>query len=245
MPSVTTAELVERAKAAADMHDAFVTLKQWMYWASQERMALDLFLARSGWTQDFEAYSYTVTGSEAGSFVIPVDLMAIVAVHEVTSNYQVRRLKLRDPATFLHNLPGSSITQGHSIEYRVKRVGDRVTLSLYPEPLAGEQYLITYVPHSLRLTLDAVPAAGYANTVAYPMGWEERIVLGMARRAMDKEESDSTAIQRQMVEMNSNIEALCWDRVSGDGPSVINRDMDTYGWTDRISYPQPINWWWA
>ena len=243
MPVVTTAELVERAMAAADMHDSFVTERQWMYWASQERMALDLFLARSGWTQSFETLTITVAGTEGGEFDLDTDLMAIVAVHQVNTQ-GVRRLRIADPATFLRAQPGGT-QRGHAMEYRARRTADTLVLNLSPEPLTGETYLVTYVPHPLRLTLTTPAPSGYASSVSYPMGWEERIVLGMARRALDKEESDSTPIQRQIAEMNSHIEQLCWDRAMGDSPSIINSDVERRGWVDRLSYPGPYLWWWA
>lgn len=243
MPTITTAELVERAMAAADMHDNFVTQRQWMYWASQERMALDLFIARSGWTQAFATETITVASAAAGEFTLTANMMAIVAVHEVTSQ-GVRRLQFSDVANFLHVQPGGN-QRGHSEFYRAKWSGDTLVVNLYPEPTNGETYLVTYLPHPSRLTLDAVPATGYANSVSYPMGWEDRIVLGMARRALDKEESDSTSIQRQILQMDQQIEQLCWDRVMGDGPSVISSDAERRGWTDRMSYPPAVGWWWA
>lgn len=243
MPTITTAELIERAKAAADLHDSFVTNRQWMYWASQERMALDLFIARHGWTQNFETETITVAGTESGAFTLSANVMAIVAVHQVTST-GARRLEFKDPASWLIVTPGGT-QRGQAMYYRAKRSSDTVVLNFYPEPLTGETYLVTYLPHPARLTLDAAPATGYANSVSYPMGWEDRIVLGMARRALDKEESDSSPLQRQIAEMNQNIEELCWDRVMSDGPSIINTDVERRGWVDRLSYPPPVGWWWA
>jgi hypothetical protein len=245
MPAITTAELVERAKAAADMHDNFVTPRQWMYWASQERMALDLFIARHGWSLAFDTLTVTVTGSEDNTFELETDddvgIMAIVAVHEVATE-GVRRLLPADPASFIR---AEARATGNSREYRVKRSGDTLILNLYPEPSSGETYLVTYVPHTQRLTLDAAPAAGYENEVSYPMGWEERIILGMARRALDKEEADSTAIQRQIAEMNQQIEELCWERVMSEAPTIQNSDAHRRGWYDRLTYPPAVNWWWA
>lgn len=243
MPTITTAELIERAMAAADMHDSFVTPRQWMYWASQERIALDLFIARSGWTQGFETVTITVTGAEAGSFVLTPSIQAIVAVHQI-STQGVRRLKFSDVASFLLVQPGGT-AMGNASEWRAKRTDTVFTLNLYPEPKPNEQYLVTYLPHPTRLTLDSAPAVGYSNTVAYPMGWEDRIVLGMARRALEKEESDSGAIRGQMAEMDRQIEQACWDMSTSDGPTVIGTDIERRGWIDRLSYPRPFAWWWA
>lgn len=245
MPTITTAELVERAKAAADMHDNFVTPRQWMYWASQERMALDLFIARAGWTQALETTTITVTGSEAGAFTPTTDngVMAIVAVHQSTAS-GVRRLNYADPATFLRVTPGGT-QRGEAQEYRCKWSGDTLVLNFFPEPATGETYLVTYLPHPLRLTLDASPASGYANSVSYPMGWEERIILGLARRALQKEEADTRAIAAEIAAMDQQIEELCWSRVTTEPPVVVNTDGHKRAWGDRLTYPPAVNWWWA
>src|SRR3954463_11423090 len=97
MPVVTTQELVERAQATADMRDNFVTPKQWMYWASQERLSLDLFLARSGWALPSVNLDITVTGAEGGAFAVApsTGVMAIVCVHEVKSG-RYRQLRYQD-----------------------------------------------------------------------------------------------------------------------------------------------------
>lgn len=245
MPQVTTTELIERAKLAADIHDNFVTPRQWMYWASQERMALDIFIARSGWTQSFETIDITVDGTEDGVFTIsPADglgVMAVVAVHQIDSDGP-RRLEYKDPASW--SFYQTDTAEGNSRYYRCKRVGDEVEAHLAPLPSVGETYRVTYLPHPPRLTVDAAPATGYTNAVSYPMGWEEYIVLGMAVRAADKEESDSRALERQMDKIKADIEQLNWDR-SFDGMAVINSDADRRGWNNRIVLPSAASWWWA
>jgi hypothetical protein len=56
------------------------------------------------------------------------------------------------------------------------------------------------------------------------MGWEEYIVLYMARKALEKEESDSGPIQRQMAEMRAEIEEAAWTHVMSEVPAVRNSD---------------------
>lgn len=246
MPQVTTAEIFERFKAAADLHDDFVTPRQGMYWASQERMALDLFIATKGWAQAFETLTLTVTGTEAGSFIIDppdaIGVMAVVAVFQIDGE-QSRRLEYQDAASWMYRSRTTAV--GNAAYYRCKHYKDTVQLDMTPSPTSGETYVVVYLPHPTRLTLDAVPAEGYTNVVHYPMGWEERIVLGMAARALDKEESDSGAIQRQIRKLEADIEQLCADRVMGEGLTVINSDIDKRGWGRGIVYPSPASWWWA
>lgn len=241
MPTILTAELVERAKAAADMHDNFVTLRQWLTWASLERMALDLLIARAGWTQAFATTTITVDGSEDGEFTPDTTsgIMAIVAIHQV-SPQGTRLLRTADPATFLRTLPGGE-QRGNATHFRARQDEDTLILNFFPEPAAGETYLVTYIPHPRRLT--TADEVGYDTSVSYPMGWEERIVLGMARRALEKEESDSTGIRLQITEMERQIEELIQSRAGAT--SIINMDQVNYGWCDRVSYPPILDWWWA
>lgn len=241
---ITTRDLVERAAAAADMHDNFVTPAQWMHWASQEHLALSLFLARSGWTQNVKTQTITVTGSEAGVFPLTADPLALVAVHQVRDN-RYRLVHLTNASDFLRQSPGTPSTGGNPIEYRViwDEENDRHALGFYPEPSAGTVLAVSYVPEPARLTLDASPATGYDNSVRYPMGWEERIVLGLARRALAKEESDTGEILRQIRECESTVEEAVFDRVLSEQPTIRNVDRNARGWTDRLSYPSPISWW--
>ena len=247
MPTVTVSTLIDRAKAAADMRDNFVTPTQWTTWATQERLALDLFLARSGWTLPLTDFDITVTGSEAGSFTVnPTGgVMAIVCVYQYDSAGRVRMLENQDAVTFLRRTPGySGSPRGHSTYYRVTWSGDNLTLNLYPEPNTGETYRVVYIAHPKKLVVSS-PGTWEETSVSYPMGWEERIVLGMARRALIKEESSTTAIDSEIGMWESRIEEACWNRVLSTSPSVRNTDQLHYGWTDRFSVPPFTLWTWV
>ena len=248
MPSVTTLELMNRAAAVSDIRDNFVTPAQWMYWASQERLSLDLFLARSGWSVPTTNFDITVTGSENGVYNVnpSAGVMAVVCVHEmITQGF--RRVRYQDSISFMRQPPGATGgAKGHARFFRMQWSSDNLTLNLYPEGNAGETYRVTYIPQSLRLTLDANPAAGYEGNVVYPMGWEERIVLGMARRALIKEESDTSQVDQEIKLWDGRIEEACWNRVMGESPVVRNVDNENYGWSDRIIWPPyPNSWFWA
>lgn len=245
--NVTTREIYNRAAAAADMHDSFVTPAQFNHWATQENLALALFLARSGWTNNVNTMTITVDGTEAGAYTLTsIDPLAIVAVHHVRGT-QCRQIRLNNAVDYLRQTPGSSVATGDPAEYRViwDQTNDCYSLGFYPEPTAGMTIVVSYIPEPARLTLDTSPAAGYANSVNYPMGWEERVVLGCARRAMEKEESDSSGLMRQIAECDQRVEQACWDRVLTEHPVIRNLDHSHRGWTDRMSYPSPLSWWWA
>lgn len=244
MPSVTTQELVDRARAASDMRDNFVTPTQWMYWASQERLSLDLFLARSGWMLATTSQDLTITGAEAGIFNINPSsgVMAIVSVHEYNSQ-GTRLVQYKDAINFLRQLPGNSTNpKGHAIFYRAQWSGDAITLNFYPEPNIAETYRVTYIAQPNRLALSA--ASGYDTSVTYPMGWEERVVLGMARRALIKEESDTQQIDSEIALWDARISEACWNRILGESPTIRNIDEATRTWMDRRIFPPVSHWAW-
>ena len=247
MPSTTVTSLIDRAKAISDMTDNFVTPGQWVAWASQERLALDLFLARSGWTLPFSDFNITVAGNEAGAYVVnPTGgVMAIVCVLQYDSSGRVRALEHENGVDFLRRVPGyTGSPRGHSRYYRTSWSGDNITLNMYPEPSAGETYKVVYIAHPKRLAISS-PGTWEETSVAYPMGWEERVVLGMARRALIKEESSTTAIDSEIGLWDSRIEEACWSRVLSSSPAVRNVDPTHYAWTDRYSYPPFGLWVWV
>lgn len=342
MPSYTGQELIARAMAAADMHDNFVTPATWLQWASLERYALELFMARAGWPIDYLAQLRTVYGGETGEFpledpllavadltsywntagidtvigrtalggstdhiitfvpdstpgdeyldagptpsfhydpgttttavfeaqvaaspyftvvsiasnqaaffsngddptpptvIVPLispslDVMAIVCVHQVVDN-ELRRLKYSDTVTFLRQLPNSPAHSSSDLTvYRIKRNLDGIIFNFFPDPASGVQFLATYIPMPARLLATT-------DTVSYPMGWEERIVLGMARRALAKEEADTTEIRGQIREIEQQIEELAWNKVMSESPSVRNVD------TQPVELPARESWIWV
>ncbi len=219
------------------MHDTFVTPPESMYWASQENLALTLFLARSGWTQNVATVTITVDGTEDGAFELETAPLAIVAVHQLKSG-SYRPISYNNYVDFMRQPPGGTRATGDPNEWRVlwDQANDTHNLNFYPEPPSGTVLVVSYIPEPDRLTLDDTPATGYANSVNYPMGWEERIVLGMARRALSKEESDTSDIRAQIAECDQRIEEACWNRVLAESPTVRNSQKP------QRTFPPPTQW---
>lgn len=234
---ITTTDLVKRAMAAADMHDDFVTPAQWAYWLTQENLALSIFLARAGWTLNVKTQTVTVTGSESGRFELTSTPLAVVAVHQVGTSNMVRAVEYNNAVDFLRQTVGNSLaSKGDPLEYRAiwDQDDDSLVLNFYPEPTAGSVFLVSYIAHPPALTL--------SSTVSYPLGFEERIVLGMARRALAKEESDASEIVSQLRECERYIEEAVYDRVFAQHSAIRNADYDTRGWTTKVTLPPPSNW---
>lgn len=264
MPSITVETLITRAKALADMHDNYITPTEWITWANTENLNLNIYLARCGWVINTRTLSGLITSSgwtttdsgpsssvasdaqtnavsgfyKLGSTAGTLQMMAVVCVHEVASDGTVRQLTHDNHIDFLSQLPSSTRTTNHARKFRVVREGSQLYINFFPAPVAGETYLVTYVPAPSTLALTS-------DTVDYPLGWEERIILGMAHKALIKEESDPSKIETLIREQESKIEEICWSRVLGENPSVRNVDNRIYGWSDRIAFPPWQEWAWV
>lgn len=223
--------------AAADMHDCPVTPTQSGYWLTQDNIALAILLARAGWTANIKTQTITVTGSESGRFELATTPLAIVAVHQV-SNSRTRLIKQTDSVNFLRETVTSTVTMGDPVEYRAlwDQDDDSVVLNFYPRPPTGTTILVSYIPHPLKLTL-GTPGAGEDDEVSYPLGFEEFIALKWGIRALDKEESDSSALKDQLAECKSYIEQAAWDRAFA-GAAVRNVDREK-----QPVYPPTSEWW--
>jgi len=241
MPLVTSAELVSRAVTMADMHDNFVTPSEWMYWATQERLSLDYLMARSGWVQSITEVSVTATG--AGDYTLGEIPLAVVCVHESTSQ-GLRRLRYNNVVDFKKQVTGGTVINGPAVEFSLgldlTGTGD-LKINFFPEPSSGT-YIVSMVASKLPLALTA--GAGFSTSVVYPMGWEERIVLGMSYRALVKEESDTKEIAGMIGRIEAEVERAVWSMVTSEPPQIRNVDTQTYGWDRDMYYPPSVQWRW-
>lgn len=229
MPNITVQELIERAQAAADMRDDFVTLTQWLRWATVENRALAVRVAQLGYVISESFTDLTLTGADNYPIAEP---LAIMGVYEVQSNNMLRRVKTVNPFDG-HKQTANSMT-GPARQFYVTRdstpASTSVLVSFFPNPTSGT-YRVYFIEHPPALT-------AVTDSVDYPLGWEERVVLGMARRGMAKEESDTGPVSEQIRATDSDIEAAVWSRMLGDAPAIRNVDLTERGWSP-FPYPWP------
>lgn len=234
MPAFTVQQLIDRAAAQADMHDNFVTPAQWVAWYNAEARALELFIARSGWVSNLASsvdagVTYTASVSTAA--------LAVLGAYEVV-NGKYRPLKFQNQVDFTHQNVAAATSTGPAHSYAIlsSDSSDTLTVHFYPQPTSGT-YRVLYLA-------GRTPATTVASSAFWPLGWEERIVLGMARRALIKEESDPRKIEQMMAEQDALIEEFCWNRNFGSAPLIRNVDGVQRGWSDEMSYGTYESWHW-
>ncbi len=238
MASVTVVEIIERAKAAADMTDNFVTSTQWLRWLNVENRRLEAFIARTGYVLHEKTQVITADGSQGYS--ISPEPMVILGVYEYKSN-RLRRLKHSDL------MDGAGLTDlnvvGPAQTFRFAQTDDDVdtgegnlNLFFFPAPAEGT-YLFQYIAIPETLAIDGI--------VSYPANIEERLVLGLARRALAKEESATSELTRQITEQDQYIEEFCFDRLFGAHQQIRNVDRVERGWLPYPQIPTSQFWMWV
>lgn len=218
MSAITVTELIDRAAIAADMHDNFVTNPAWLYWANVEVKELIARVARLGFPFNLSSQTITTDGSLVYYIVDP---LAIVGVYRIKSDGNFIKLMYRSP------LDKMSFTEkGNATSWTMKYSASlNPILQFYPSPQEGDDDIIVDVITN--------PDTLYLNSTLYlPLNWEERVVLGMARRALTREETTNGGIERQIAEIDSHIESTAYDYVMSQN-NVVSRVKDKTDWRNQ------------
>lgn len=244
MPGILVSDIIQRASTQADMVDGFVDQATWLSWFVRESIALEILLARNGWAQAIKFDTQTVT-TDTMTVAAGADILAIVGVWELVNN-RYRRLTLKAQPDFYVQPPGTGSITGPANFYSVTGPQNGIagsngfTVSMYPRPTTG-----TYVIAYLSPAFPSGQTPGYTDTVYYPMGFEEWLVLRLARRALIKEESSTSGVDVLLRDEEDKIEEACWERTLAETPAVRNVDRVERGWDDQIAFPPPIGWYWV
>lgn len=112
-----------------------------------------------------------------------------------------------------HRLPTSEgwVRGGGKLYYRRRAAN----LEFRPAPLAVHSVTHEYLPAQTDLAADADTLDGFN-------GWEEWIVLWAARKAIAKEESDTTQVTIQMDEIKAEVLAESANLDEGEGPGIVD-----------------------
>jgi hypothetical protein len=233
MPTFTAQQIIDRAKAAADMHDTFVTPTQWMQWLTVEVAALEVMVARLGYVLKESVQTIPATGA-ATYTVGTTGVLAIVGVYREV-NGRLRRLRTSNPVTRMRQFT-SAVDVGDAREfYATANAGnDNLTIGLYPRPSSGN-YFAWFIPAPATISL-------VSDTITYPLGWEERLVLRLAINARDKEESDTSSLVRRLNAVDQVIEEAVWSRLMAQSPCIRNSDYDDMESPDNLRWPDVSDW---
>lgn len=189
--SYTLAQLRTAAKRRADMENStFVSDVEWNTYISASYGELYALLVNSGF-DFFESTQTITTDGTNASYALPADFGWCKGVDYVLDSQRKIDLALLQ----YHERNLFPVSAGKAIAYRV--AGSNVTL--YPRPPSGQSYILNYIPVPADLTTDG-------QTVDGVSGWEELIVLDAAIKALSKEESDTTHLERERERIRKRIQ---------------------------------------
>lgn len=234
----TVQSLIDRAKAAADMHDDFVTESQWLAWVNVEHRAFLYFLARSGYI--LRVASTDIVANGQGEYVLVDEPLAIIGVWEQTSDGRMRPLRYNNLIEGTRQMgDGAGPDRGAAKEFVVTWEGEddpsaAFRVNFWPEPDSGT-YVVKLISAPVTLTI--------GSSVNYPGGWEERIVLRLARRAILKEEGDVRGIDTEIAIVESWVQEAVWNQNLSQAPTVRNVDKLERGWVSQPTWLPPVREW--
>lgn len=227
--AVLVSELVSRAREYADARDdgddPYISDAALLVWLNVENRRLVRRLARLRYAHGPTTTSFTT------STAITTGVVAIMGVYEVQGVTSTLVPRLVDNAQAL-------VSDG-----RFWTVSRGSTGSLTLSVGQSGNYAVTYVPPPAQLVLSA-PGAGQADSVYYPPGWEEILVLGAALRAKAKEGSDSESpLLRQLYQ--DELEDVEVEAANSDQSPVVTAVDTTYplGWSGTNGYRTSLDWW--
>lgn len=206
MPSVAVSTLLQRVEDAVDTEN-FVEQAVLLRWANAIHPRFVVKLARWGWAPKVSNYAITATG--ASSYVptsgTPIEMLAVVGVYRQDGDDYV---KLRPVDHF--QKPGSRTAEATAFRVQTLDTGG-ISIELLPTPASGT-YIVDYLPAPSQL-VTGTPAAGQTDTVNYPAGWEEWLVLELARRSLGREETTNPALEEEIHRTEKDIEQMIRDYV--------------------------------
>lgn len=229
----TWQNLIDRAKVyIADDNDQesnFIKPDKWLILGNVE-----LQLLRSYWARMGLINPATVDQTFSGSTVTVVNALALVGVAEILSPSTPYRVLQESQSAFgatpyWNTQPGS-----HSSTWAATGFGDTFAVTLDP-PTAGN-YVVRYAPN-------LAYATDPQTSPELPTLADERLVLGMARRAHIKDSGRSATIEQLIMQQDAALAFVALGRLRNDGPRVRRVEPRARAKAALSSMPNDSRFW--
>ena len=240
MPTFAVQDLIQRAADIADVHDNFVSPSTWLSWFNIENKALSLKMARKGGAMaNIQTASVPVGSADQYQATDLGAQLAVVGVWEIRPDFTMRNVRIVPYVDSLFQAAGGPITgPAQVVNITRSSVNDDLIFRFFPRDPSGIYHIMTHPRPN--------EATSVLSTQTFPMGLEERVVLGMARRALIKEESDPSGVDGLIKELDQHVEDFCWGQTFAQAQAVRNTDGTQRGWykLGSLQYPTPDAWYW-
>jgi len=225
-------ELRLKAKQRADLvNSQFITDPEWNSYINQSMFELydilvetydDYYLAPasrfvtiSGQTNyPLPDGNLTFTAQDGTTFTPPpfYKLLGVdLAINNANNaSVTVNKFNFIDRNDYIYPNTASTIYGVFNLKYRV--MGNN--LQFIPTPSSNQQVTIWFIPRLIQLLQDTdITTIGIS-------GWLEYVIIRAAILALTKEESDSTSLQGQLLDVRKRIEAAAQNRDAGQPDTI-------------------------
>jgi len=213
------ADMLKYVGAVADLSD-FLNEGAFTYAVNAELAALWDYLITSYEDYAVKRWLFTTSATQ-DQYNLPADFYKLRKVFPVLPNgrsYPLRKFDLEEMGAETAEVLIVG-TESRQLRYRV--MGNR--LYFWPVPTNAAEMEVWYIPQYQPITNDED-----LIDFRYPNGWEDYVVEGVAARALEKEESDSTPYRQRQREVLQRILASVQDRDVGEPAGMI--DAEGYDW---------------
>lgn len=217
-------DLIDRARVyIADDQKAmsgFIAADKWMLLAQVEYANLYRKWVRMGLVRPQPTATTFTTSTTING------VLAVVGVGEDLGNSVRLLYNAQVPGGADPFWQGSTPFTGKASEWAAHGAADNLLIELNP-PDSSTTYTVKYIP--------TVPYATDATTtIDLPYGGDERLVLGLARRALVKESSRSQQLEELMREADAEMSFTAMSRIPG-GPRVRRKARQVRTLPQRFS----------
>lgn len=205
--------------AAFELYDLLVTLYEDQYVAPPVRFAVDGTTNR----YDLPNGSNSFTDAATGSVVVPKPFYKLIGVDLALSTatnafVTVNKFNFADRNRFVYPNTASTIYGVFNLQYRL--LGNKI--EFIPTPSGGQIIQLWYIPRLTELLKDT------DTTDIGVSGWTRYIIVRAAKYALDKEESDTTKLDQELLFLKARIEETAANRDAGM-PDKISDSRSGFG----------------
>ncbi len=223
LPQMALSELRLAAQQRADMvNSAFVSTAEWTTFLNGSYYDLyDLLIQKFG-DDYFVNQSSATTSGTTQMITLPADFYKMVGVDLLVSApdwwVTLRPFEFAERNRFaLRNY--QSFYGLSNLRYHLQ--GGNLMLS--PQPAGGQTLRIWYIPRLAPLVNDTDIADGVS-------GWLDFVIVDAARKALAKEESDTSALVGELMALKERIEAAAENRDAG-APQTVSDTASANPWS--------------
>lgn len=203
-------------QAMYELYDLLVTVYEDLYAATPVQFTCDgttfLYPLPNGTSTFLNALSNANFVPQPFYKLLGVDL----ALNNATNAYvTINKFNFIDRNRFVYPNTASTIYGVFNMQYRL--MGNNI--EFIPTPTAGQSIRLWYIPRLTALLQDT------DTTTVGISGWTEYIIVRAAKYALDKEESDTSKLDQQILFLKDRIESTAANRDAGQP----DRISDTRG----------------